>query len=71
MKAKLNDAQARAYIAGEQSEPVQEIERKHILHLAACLREAADRPGMNLPAAKVFPDYKTARAALKARSNTK
>lgn len=50
MKAKLNDAQARAYIAGEQSEPVQEIERKHILHLAACLREAADRPGMNLAA---------------------
>lgn len=48
MKSKLNDAQARAYIAGEQSEPVQEIERKHILHLAACLREAADRPGMNL-----------------------
>lgn len=27
-----------------------EIERKHILHLAACLREAADRPGMNLAA---------------------
>ena len=50
MKAKLNDAQARAYIAGDQSEPVQEIERKHILHLAACLREAADRPGMNLAA---------------------
>ena len=50
MKSKLNDAQARAYIAGDQSEPVQEIERKHILHLAACLREAADRPGMNLTA---------------------
>lgn len=50
MKVKLNDAQARAYIAGDQSEPVQEIERKHILHLAACLREAADRPGMNLAA---------------------
>ena len=50
MKAKLNDAQARAYIAGDQSEPVQEIERKHILHLAACLREATDRPGMNLTA---------------------
>ena len=48
MKVKLNDAQARAYIAGDQSEPVQEIERKHILHLAACLQEAADRPGMNL-----------------------
>ena len=48
MKAKLNDAQARAYIAGDQSEPMQEIERKHILHLAACLQEAADRPGMNL-----------------------
>ena len=38
MKVKLNDAQARAYIAGDQSEPVQEIERKHILHLTACLR---------------------------------
>lgn len=50
MKVKLNDAQARAYIAGDQSKPVQEIERKHILHLAACLREAADRPGMNLAA---------------------
>lgn len=48
MKAKLNDAQARAYIAGELSEPVQEIERKHILHLTACLQEAAGRPGMNL-----------------------
>ena len=48
MKAKLNDAQARAYIAGEQSEPVQEIERKHIFHLVACLQEAADRTGMNL-----------------------
>jgi hypothetical protein len=48
MKAKLNDAQARAYIAGDQSEPAQEIERKHILHLATCLQEAADRPGMNL-----------------------
>lgn len=48
MKAKLNDAQARAYIAGVQSEPMQEIERKHILHLAACLQEVADRPGMNL-----------------------
>ena len=31
MKSKLNDAQARAYIAGDQSEPAQEIERKHIL----------------------------------------
>ena len=48
MKAKLNDAQARAYIAGDQSEPAQEIERKHILHLTACLQEAAGRPGMNL-----------------------
>lgn len=48
MKAKLNDAQARAYIAGDQSEPAQEFERKHILHLAACLQEATDRPGMNL-----------------------
>ena len=27
MKAKLNDAQARAYIAGDPSEPAQEIER--------------------------------------------
>ena len=44
MKAKLNDAQARAYIAGDQSEPAQEIERKHILHLAACLREACAKP---------------------------
>ena len=50
MKSKLNDAQARAYIAGDQSEPAQEIERKHILHLTACLQEAADRPGMNLAA---------------------
>ena len=48
MKAKLNDAQARAYIAGDQSEPAQEIERKHILHLTARLQEAAGRPGMNL-----------------------
>lgn len=48
MKAKLNDAQARAYIAGDQSVPAQEIERKHILHLTACLHEAAGRPGMNL-----------------------
>ena len=48
MKAKLNDAQARAYIAGDQSEPAQEIERKHILHLTACLQEASGRPGMNL-----------------------
>ena len=48
MKAKLNDVQARAYIAGDQSEPAQEIERKHILHLTACLQEAASRPGMNL-----------------------
>ena len=48
MKAKLNDAQARAYIAGDPSEPAQEIERKHILHLTACLQEAAGRPGMNL-----------------------
>lgn len=50
MKSKLNDAQARAYIAGDQSEPAQEIERKHILHLTACLQEAAGRPGMNLAA---------------------
>ena len=48
MKSKLNDAQARAYIAGDQSEPAQEIERKHILHLTACLQEAAGRPGINL-----------------------
>ena len=48
MKAKLNDAQARAYIAGESSEPVQEIERKHILLLVSALQEAAERPGMNL-----------------------
>lgn len=39
MKSKLNDAQARAYIAGDQSEPAQEIERKHILHLTACSRK--------------------------------
>lgn len=48
MKSKLNDAQARAYIAGDPSEPAQEIERKHILHLTASLQEAAGRPGMNL-----------------------
>ena len=48
MKAKLNDAQARAYIAGDQSVPVQEIERKHILYLVSSLQKAADRPGMNL-----------------------
>lgn len=48
MKAKLNDAQARAYIAGELIEPVQEIERKHILRLVSALQEAAERPGMNL-----------------------
>ena len=47
MKAKLNDAQARAYIAGELSEPVQEIERKHILRLVSALQEAEERPGMN------------------------
>jgi len=47
MKAKLNDAQACIYIAGDQSEPAQEIERKHILHLVSCLQEAAARPGMN------------------------
>lgn len=46
MKAKLNDAQARAYITGDQSEPVQEIERKHILYLVSNLQEAADRSGM-------------------------
>lgn len=45
---KLNDAQARAYIAGDQSEPIQEFERKHILRLASSLQEAATRPGMNL-----------------------
>lgn len=48
MKVKLNDAQARAYIAGDQSGPLPEIERKHILHLISCLQEAVDRPGMNL-----------------------
>lgn len=48
MKAKLNDAQARAYIAGDQSEPAQEIERKRILLLVSALQEAAERPGMNL-----------------------
>ena len=48
MKSKLNDAQARAFIAGVQSDPAQEIVRKHILHLTACLQEAAGRPGMNL-----------------------
>ena len=46
MKAKLNDAQACAYIAGDQSEPAQEIERKHILHLTACLQEAAGFNGI-------------------------
>lgn len=48
MKAKLNDAQARAYIAGESSEPVQGIERKHILLLVSALQEVAERPGMIL-----------------------
>ena len=47
MKVKLNDEQARAYIAGELSEPVQEIECKHILRLVSALQEAAERPGMN------------------------
>lgn len=47
MKAKLNDAQARAYIAGDLSEPVQEIERKHILLLVSALQEATKQPGMN------------------------
>lgn len=48
MKDKLNDAQARAYIAGDLSEPVQKIERKHILRLVSALQEAAERPSMNL-----------------------
>ena len=47
MKAELNDVQAHAYIAGDQSEPVQEIERKHILRLVSSLQEAAERSGMN------------------------
>lgn len=45
---KLNDAQARAYIAGDQSEPVQELERRHILRLVSSLQNAATQPGMNL-----------------------
>ena len=49
MKAKLNDAQARAYIAGDQSVPAQEIERKHIHHLTASLHEPPGRPGKNDP----------------------
>lgn len=57
MKSKLNDAQARAYIAGDQSEPAQEIERKHILHLTACLQEAAGRPGMNLAALRKTAEH--------------
>lgn len=47
MKTKLTDAQARAYIAGDQSESVQEMERKHILRLTASLQEAMQRPQVN------------------------
>lgn len=65
MKAKLNDAQARAYIAGDLSEAVQEIERKHILLLVSALQEAAERPGMNL--ARLF---KTADRYVKNHQNT-
>ena len=65
MKAKLNDAQARAYIAGDLSEPVQEIERKHILRLVSALQEAAERPGMNLSNL-----FKTADRYVKNHQNT-
>ena len=44
---KLNDIQARAYIAGDCSDELNEIERKHILYLICCLQEALNRPGMN------------------------
>ena len=74
MKAKLNDAQARAYIAGEQSEPVQEIERKHILHLTACLQEAAERYVQNHQRTENRQELAlliAVRDAIKARSNAK
>ena len=45
---KLNDIQARAYIAGDCSDELNEIERKHILYLIRSLQEALNRPGMNL-----------------------
>lgn len=45
---KLNDIQARAYIAGDSSDELNEIERKHILHLIRSLQEALNRPNMNL-----------------------
>ena len=48
MKVKLNGAYACAYIEGGQSEPLPEIECKHIFYLASCLQEAANRPGINL-----------------------
>ena len=44
---KLNDIQARAYIAGDCSDEPNERERKHILYLICCLQEALNRPGMN------------------------
>lgn len=44
---KLNDIQARAYIAGDCSNELNEIERKHILNLIISLQEALNRPGMN------------------------
>lgn len=58
MNVRLNDTQAHAYIAGDQSESVQEIERKHILYLVSSLQEAADRPGTN--SASLANLYKTA-----------
>ena len=74
MKVKLNDAQARAYIAGDQSEPVQEIERKHILHLAACLCKTAEHYVQNHQRTENRQELAlliAARDAIKARSNAK
>lgn len=44
---KLNDIQARAYIAGDCSDELNEIERKHILELISSLQEALNRSNMN------------------------
>ena len=73
MKVKLNDAQARAYIAGDQSKPVQEIERKHILHLAA-LCKTAEHYVQNHQRTENRQELAlliAARDAIKARSNAK
>lgn len=65
MKAKLNDAQARAYIAGDSSESVQEIERRHILRLVSALQEASERLGVNFASLR-----KTADRYVKNHKNT-